>query len=445
MVNVVRVGRAAVYHNTAGLTLEEIKESTGAKYAFNAWLFDNDRTSVNYLEPCGWLVVDGVEISRSEFNDWGFGVGEDGLPVMTTDRKVKYFVDAVPILKDGAKLQRNLTPDVARRAERTAVGWLADGRVLVWCDKEELILEELQDKLLELGCVDALMFDGGGSVQGIFPDGKVYSSRIVATVILLWDAEDARWPDTLKEDKDMSKKVCLDAGHDAGNKANASPDKTFYEHEFVLDMAKRIGAILEAHGVAVTYTRKGGEVVTLEKRCKIANGVKDLDLFVSLHTNAAAGGGWSSAKGWEAFIYALAGERYKAAKAILARVDDVAAAMRQPPIKEGPELYVIRNTSTPAVLIEHGFHTNREEVALMNTDAYRQKLAEAEAYGILDYLGIAVKPKEKTEAELAVEWITGNGIMAGGTDGDLMLEEMLTRKQFAVMLYRFAKKFDSKG
>ena len=242
----------------------------------------------------------------------------------------------------------------------------------------------------------------------------------------------------------MSKKVCLDAGHDAGNQANASPDKTYYEHEFVLDMSKRIGKILEAHGVEVTYTRKGGEAVTLKKRCQIANAVADLDLFVSLHTNAAAGSGWSSAKGWEAFVCALAGNRYNAAKAILARVDDVAAAMRQPPIKERPELYVIKNTKAPAVLIEHGFHTNREEVALMNTDAYRQKLAEAEAYGILDYLGIIVKPNTKTEAELAVEWIVSNGIMAGNTHGDLMLEETLTRKQFAVMLYRFTKKFNSK-
>ena len=41
------------------------------------------------------------------------------------------------------------------------------------------------------------------------------------------------------------KKVCLDPGHDAGNLANRSPDGTYYEHEFCLDMGRRIRDILE--------------------------------------------------------------------------------------------------------------------------------------------------------------------------------------------------------
>lgn len=42
-------------------------------------------------------------------------------------------------------------------------------------------------------------------------------------------------------------------------------------------------------------------------------------------------------------------------------------------------------------------------------------------------------------AREAVEWITGAGIMAGGTDGNLMLSQPITRQQFAVMLHRFMK------
>ena len=69
------------------------------------------------------------------------------------------------------------------------------------------------------------------------------------------------------------KKVCLDPGHDAGNLANKSPDGTYYEHEFCLDMGKRIQALLERHGVAVTMTRTDGKEVSLAKRCEIANGI----------------------------------------------------------------------------------------------------------------------------------------------------------------------------
>lgn len=48
-------------------------------------------------------------------------------------------------------------------------------------------------------------------------------------------------------------------------------------------------------------------------------------------------------------------------------------------------------------------------------------------------------PKEPTEADLALEWVQKIGVMLGNADGDLMEEQPVTRKQFAVMLYRYHK------
>lgn len=425
--------KAAVFHNTGRLTLQEIQKLTGATHLVNGYFFNNKIGDKDYFKPNGWLVIDGEVISKSTFHDWGLGIGKDGKPVMTTDRS-ETFLDGVPILKDGKRLERNLTPDVKAPSDRTAVGWTKAGKILLFCNRNDMTREELQDELLELGCADALMMDGGGSTQGIFPGGELKSSRKVATVILFW------------EEENMSKKVCLDAGHDASNKANASPDGRFYEHEFALDMAKRMGAILGAHGVEVTYTRKGGEEVSLAERCKIANNVKDLDLFVSLHSNAAATTEWSGARGWEAYAFMLKGNGYEAAEAIEKRVRARGTQMRVPAIKDN-SLYVVRNTKAPAVLIEHGFHTNTLDVELMESAVWRRDMAQAQAFGILDYLGI--KPietdtKEPTEQELAVEWITKKGLMKGD-NGDLMLDKPLTREQFAVMLYRFAKQNGMEG
>ena len=128
---------------------------------------------------------------------------------MLTDRGGS-FLSGVPLLKNGAKLKRNLTPDVARPAERTAVGWLRDGRVLIWCDKMILTREQLQDKLLSLGCVDGLMLDGGGSTQGVFPASKMVSGRKVPTLLCFWEETSEKKEETKVETK---KKVCLDAGH----------------------------------------------------------------------------------------------------------------------------------------------------------------------------------------------------------------------------------------
>ena len=287
MYTIIKASRMEVFDNhELRLTAEQVKARTGCTHVFNAYFFNNDKKSKDYLTPYGWTVTRGKVISFDQYHDWGLGAPENGAPVMTVDRDRGWYISAVPLLKDGKKLARNLTPDVAAPSARTAVGWLADGRMLIWCDKMILTREQLQDKLLELGCVDALMFDGGGSTQGIFPEGSVTSSRIVATFVCIW----AEGYETKEEPTmEQKKKVCLDAGHSASNKVNKSPDGTYFEHEFALDMAKRIKAHLERHGVEVVETRPDGGDVSLGQRCRISNAAR-ADLFVSLHGNATGTG-----------------------------------------------------------------------------------------------------------------------------------------------------------
>ena len=243
---------------------------------------------------------------------------------------------------------------------------------------------------------------------------------------------------------ERKKSVCLDPGHDAGNQANKSPDGSYYEHEFTLDLAKRMEKLLTDRGVAVTLTRTDGRAVSLARRCEIANAIPDLDLFVSIHSNAAGSAGWSDARGWSAYIYGPGGAREAAARDMLARVRAAGITVRSEPIVYDPELYVLRHTKAPAVLVENGFHTNREEAALLGQAEYRRKLAEAEARGILEYLGLPWElPAEEIpyqkEAEAAVAWLTGLGVLRGNAEGDLMLDQPVTRRQLAVILYRLAE------
>lgn len=172
--------RAQIYHNTAKLTPAQIKAKTGCTHIINGYLFNGK------FQPVGWTVIDGKIISRDKYQDWGVSIGSDGKPQMLTDRGGS-FLSGVPILKAGSKLYRGLTADVARPAARTAVGWMPNGKVCLWCDKTSLTREQLQNKLLGLGVVDALMLDGGGSTQGIFPKGKVTSTRKVPTLLLFWE------------------------------------------------------------------------------------------------------------------------------------------------------------------------------------------------------------------------------------------------------------------
>ncbi len=211
---VIRASRMEVFDNRAlRLTPARVKARTGCTHIMNGWVFNKK------FQLCDWCVVNGRTLSKSRYSDWGLGCGASGGPVMTTDRTIPWFTSAVPILKDGKKLYRELTPDTKRPAERTAVGWLADGRVLLWCDRAILTREQLQDKLLALGCVDGLMLDGGRSTQGIFPGGKVTSSRKVATLLCFWEALE---PNETRGDKPMVEINAYSLKKDGGKKLSSN-------------------------------------------------------------------------------------------------------------------------------------------------------------------------------------------------------------------------------
>ena len=70
-------------------------------------------------------------------------------------------------------------------------------------------------------------------------------------------------------------------------------------------------------------------------------------------------------------------------------INGTAAADRG--IKER-SLYVTRRVQGPAVLVEGGFVSHPAEARLLGDPAYRQKLADSVAAGILRYLALAHRP-----------------------------------------------------
>ena len=197
--------------------------------------------------------------------------------------------------------------------------------------------------------------------------------------------------------------VCLDPGHGPGC-ANKSPDGSLQEQEFAMDLARRLEAHLRRHGVAVILTRDEKGYPSLSQRCKTANARGNVNLFASLHSNAAGESGWSSASGHMIFTSAAGSTagRNIAANRLISRWKEAGISVR------GAGVFhygytVLTGTTAPAVLLEHGFHTNKEDVAQLKTDSFRQKLAKADAQGILDYLGIRWQEEEAKNPPAAAE------------------------------------------
>lgn len=182
--------------------------------------------------------------------------------------------------------------------------------------------------------------------------------------------------------------VCIDPGHGPGC-ANRSPDGSYQEQEFAMDLALRIATLLRGQGVIVSLTRGAGDYPSLKERCRVANAIPGLMLYLSIHSNAAGGLGWSEARGHLVFT-SDPGEgapRNQAAIAFLRRWE----AAGIPVGSSGLRHYhytVLSDTKAPAVLLEHGFHTNRADVEQLKDPAFRARLAEADAGAVLDFLGI---------------------------------------------------------
>lgn len=194
------------------------------------------------------------------------------------------------------------------------------------------------------------------------------------------------------------KYVIIDSGHNERTAGKRSFDGTLREYKFNLDVSKRISEILRKHGIKtkVLYTEFADVDADVNGRVNIAN--KEMpDIFVSIHANAFEK---ESANGWEIFCYGTDknSEGYKLAQAIHDEsIPFLGLADRG--IKDGTKYGVVRLTKMPAVLIEHGFYTNKKELELLKTDAFRQKCAEADARGILKYFGMPYIQKEEKAPE----------------------------------------------
>ena len=177
--------------------------------------------------------------------------------------------------------------------------------------------------------------------------------------------------------------IILDAGHgatDEGAKVNALMEK-----RLTLTTSLLVRHHLEKLGYRVIMTRTKDIYLSLPRRVAIANKTKG-SLFVSVHFNSSPR---TEAQGIEIFYFdskemwrTRASKRL--ASCILHRVLDQTEAVSRG-IKQG-NFHVIRETDMPAVLVEGGFMTNKEERSRLRDREYLNRLAIGIAQGIDKYM-----------------------------------------------------------
>ena len=179
--------------------------------------------------------------------------------------------------------------------------------------------------------------------------------------------------------------VCIDPGHGATTGGKRSFDGSFLEWEFNRSVAYKLKGILESRGIecVMTVSQYDQTDPSLASRVAVANNDKSVDLFVSIHANAN-GSKWNSANGWEAYYYQKGSVSQLAAKYVEASKNSEIPEIRDRGILSD-DFYVIKNTEMPAILIEHGFFTNQTELKYLKSDDFRNRLAQADADGIINF------------------------------------------------------------
>jgi len=234
-------------------------------------------------------------------------------------------------------------------------------------------------------------------------------------------------------------KIVIDAGHGGHDTGTIGPNGLL-EKDVVLDVAKRLGRLLEARlGAEVIYTRQDDTFIPLETRTAIANRER-ADLFISIHANSSRD---SDARGVETYylnftsspeaLEVAARENAVSEKSIhelqdlvkkIALKDKIdesrefagdvqeslygglalnSAGIRNRGIKKAPFIVLI-GANMPSILAEISFVSNPTDERKLETSEHRQRIAESLYRGVSKYVsglsGVKVASKiEKPEGQ----------------------------------------------
>jgi N-acetylmuramoyl-L-alanine amidase len=216
-------------------------------------------------------------------------------------------------------------------------------------------------------------------------------------------------------------RIVLDPGH-GGHDAGTIGPEGLREKDLVLDVAKRLGALIEERlGSEVIYTRADDVFVPLERRTEIANEAK-ADLFLSIHANSST---LRSAAGVETYylnfttsraaLEVAARENAGSQKTIYELQDLLEKIALKDKVEESREFatrvqtamfglsaksdalsrdhrgvkrapfVVLIGASMPSVLSEIGFISNAHDESIMKRAEYRERIAEALYKGLAGY------------------------------------------------------------
>lgn len=181
-------------------------------------------------------------------------------------------------------------------------------------------------------------------------------------------------------------KVVIDSGHGGSDPGKIGINGVL-EKDINLAIAGKLKDLLEKEGIEIILTREDAQGLAdtkaedMKKRVEIINREAP-ELCVSIHQNSYSD---ESIHGAQVFYFTHSEKGEQAAECIqqaLLQADTDNTRQK----KANDTYYVLKKSEVPTVIVECGFLSNKKEADLLNTEEYQQKIAEAVAKGVLEYL-----------------------------------------------------------
>ena len=187
----------------------------------------------------------------------------------------------------------------------------------------------------------------------------------------------------------MAIKIYVDQGHNPQNPNAGAEGSGLREQDIVyrvgIELAERLrqNGNFEVRLSRPTPDTQIGDSNSTSLRLRVADANEwGADYFISIHTNASS---QASATGSEAFAFSSPSVAFELGEDILEELSET-TGLRNRGMQVRTNLYVLRRTAMPAVLVELGFITNPRDAELMNTRP--DLFAEGIYRGTVNYTGV---------------------------------------------------------
>ena len=158
------------------------------------------------------------------------------------------------------------------------------------------------------------------------------------------------------------------------------------EYETTLQIGLKLARDLTEQGATVVITRTSNDVqLTNIDRAQMLNEA-GVDVALQLHCNSVDNSNKQGNSGYIRTTGDWVEESYAISDCITRSITQV-TGMKNLGVKINNNYMSLNWTTTPSVLLEMGYLSNREEDELLATDAFREKLAYAITEGLCEYFG----------------------------------------------------------